>query len=1088
MRKHSCVAVALWWMGLSLLAQDSPTLFRSPALSRTHIVFEYAGDLWIVEREGGTARRLTTAPGLESGPTFSPDGRWVAYSGESDGNVDVYVIAASGGVPRRLTWHPGADEALGWTSDGRRILFRSPRHSFSRFRRLFTLPLEGAFPEEIPLVMAEEGSFSPDGQRIAYVPLARAFHTWKRYRGGRTTPIWIARLADSEIVDRIPRENSNDFCPMWIGERIYFLSDRSGSVTLFYYDTRSRRVVQALPPGDFDVKHAAAGPDAIVYEQFGSIHLFDWKTQRSRRVPIRLSGDRPEVRPRLERVAGSIRSASISPSGARAVFEARGEIFTVPAEKGDCRNLTQTPGAAERDPAWSPDGRWIAYFSDATGEYQLEVRDHLGKGEVKRYRLSERPTYYYSPVWSPDSKKIAYTDKALNVWYLDVESGRVVHVDRDRYDGPRRVRHLAWSPDSQWLTYTLQLRNHLRAVFVYSLRTATKIQITDGMSDATLPVFDRDGKHLYFLASTDTGLNIGWRDMSSYFRPVTSSVYVLVLTQELPNPLAPESDEEKAAPPAPARSPSPAEEKTTPEVRIDPEGMEQRILALPIPARNYTGVAAGRPGVLFLLETPFRAESAVSEQRAGRTLYRFDLKTRKTDRVLEGVAAFALSWNGEKMLYRQGDRWAITSAGGAVKPGEGILRVEGMEARIEPEAEWRQMYREAWRIQRDFFYDPHLHGLDLEATMKRYEPFLSAVSSRWDLEHLFAEMMGELTASHLNVSLSGPHDGRRVSVGLLGADYRIENGRYRFARVYTGESWNPDLRAPLTPPGVNVRAGEYLLAVNGRELRADDNLYSFFEGAAGKQVRLRVGSDPSGAGAREVTVVPLESEMRLRQLAWIEENRRKVDQWSGGRLAYVYLPDTALGGYTSFNRYFFAQVGKQGAILDERFNAGGSQPDYILDYLRRPLLHYRTMREGEDITGPLGGIFGPKVMLINEYAGSGGDTMPWYFRKAGLGPLIGKRTWGGLVGGLGGYPTLIDGGIVTPPAVGFWDPDRGEWVAENVGIAPDIEVEWDPKAARQGRDPQLEKAVEVLLEMLRKNPPREAKRPPFPNYHQGRTP
>jgi len=1066
----------------ALFAADQATLFREPALSRTHIVFHYAGDLWIVGREGGPARRLTAGPGQETNPSFSPDGRWVAFTGEYDGNTDVFLAPASGGVPKRLTWHPAPDEAAGWTPDGRRVLFRSSRHSYSRFRRLFTLPADGVFPEELPLVMAEEGSFSPDGTRIAYVPLARAFRTWKRYRGGRTTAIWIARLADSEILDQVPRENSNDFCPMWIGRRIYFLSDRNGPTTLFSYDTVSRRLVQVLPNDGFDLKHAAAGPDAIVYEQFGSIFLLDLTTHRPRRVPITLQGDLPEVRPRLEPVARDIRAAAVSPSGARALFEARGEIFTVPAEKGDCRNLTASPGAAERDPAWSPDGRWIAYFSDASGEYELELREPTGAGQLKRYRLSEPPTYYYTPTWSPDSKKIAYTDKKLNVWYLDLDAGRPVPVDRDRYDGPRRVRHLAWSPDSRWLAYTLQLDNHLRAVFVYSLAERRRLQITDGMSDATLPVFDRDGKHLYFLASTDTGLNIGWRDMSSYFRPLTSSVYVLVLRKDLPSPLAAESDEERAAPAAKAKAEEAAKPES-PEVRIDPEDIEQRILALPIPARNYSGLYAGNSGILFLLETPFRAEA---DEAAGRTLYKFDLKTRKTDRLLEGLRAFALSSAGEKALYRQGERWMIASLAQAPKPGEGALRLEGMEARVEPLAEWRQMYREAWRIQRDFFYDPGLHGLDLGAMMKRYEPFLEAVGSRSDLDYLFAEMMGEFTASHLSVGGGAQPAPRRVRVGLLGADYRIENGRYRFARVYTGESWNPDLRAPLTQPGVNVRVGEYLLAVNGRELRDTDNVYSFFEGAAGRQVTLRVGPDPGGAGAREVTVIPLESEMRLRNLAWIEENRRRVNQWSGGRLAYVYLPDTALGGYASFNRYYFAQVGKQGAIIDERFNAGGSQPDYILDYLRRPLLHYRTMREGEDITGPLGGIFGPKAMLINEYAGSGGDTMPWYFRKAGLGPLIGKKTWGGLVGGLGGWPLLLDGGVVSPPSVGFWDPDQREWVAENTGIAPDIEVELDPKAVREGRDPQLEKAVEVLLEALRKNPPPRHERPSFPNYHAPR--
>jgi tricorn protease len=1076
-------------------------LFRQPTLSTSHVVFHYAGDLWIVSREGGQAQRLTTGTGQETNPCFSPDGRWVAFSGEYDGNTDVFLIPATGGVPRRLTWHPGADMAQGWTPDSRKVLFRSPRNSYSRFGRLFTISIDGSYPEEVPLHMAEEASFSPDGAMIACVPLARPFGTWKRYRGGRATPIWIARLSDSSI-EKLPRENWNDFNPMWIGDRIYFLSDRNGPATLFCFDTKSRKTTQVLTNGGFEIKNAAAGAGAIVYEQFGGLGLFDLKSQKSKRLDIRVDGDMPEVRPRVEKLSGRITTAMISPSGARALFEARGEILTVPAEKGDCRNLTNSPGVAERDPAWSPDGKWIAYLSDASGEYDLHIREHTGKGEAKVFRLGNPPSFYYTPTWSPDNKKIAFTDKKLNVSYLDINSGAIAQVDRDRFDGPRRIRHLAWSPDSNWLAYTKQLENTLRAVFIYSVEGKTTRQVTDGLSDARLPVFDKDGKHLYFLASTNTGLTLGWRDMSSFLRPVTSSVYVVVLRKDLPSPLAPESDEEKpadseekgaqksedkgqTAESRPADSGGTKEEKPsgsdkTVTVKIDFDGIGDRTLPLPIPARDYSGLAAGKSGVLFLMESLFAGSPS---GQSGQVLHKFELKTRKTEKLLDGVGVFEVSANGEKMLYRQGERWFISLVSQAPKAGEGALKLDGMEARVEPETEWRQMYREVWRIQRDFFYDPNLHGLDLPGMMKKYEPFLSQVASRGDLNYLFSEMMGEFTASHLYVGGGEQPEVRRVPSGLLGTDYSIENGRYRFKRVYSGESWNPDLRAPLAQPGVNVAAGEYLLRVNGRELRASDNIYSYFEAMAGRQALLTVGPNPDDNASREVTVIPVDSETTLRNVAWIEDNRRKVDELSGGRLAYVYLPDTSWGGYTSFNRYYFAQVGKLGAIMDERFNAGGAQPDYIIDYLRRPLLFFRTMREGEDIQGPLAGIFGPKVMLINEYAGSGGDSMPWYFRRAGVGPLIGKRTWGGLVGGLGGWPALIDGGTVSPPSVGFWDAQTGQWVAENVGIAPDTEVEQDPQAVRQGRDPQLEKAVEYLLEQLRKNPPPRYKRPPFPNYH-----
>jgi tricorn protease len=981
-------------------------------------------------------------------------------------------------VPKRLTYHPGPDVAVGWTRDGKSVLVRSSRNSYSRFARLFTMPVDGVFPSEVPLPQADVGAYSPDGAYMAYTPLAPAFQSWKRYRGGRTSALWIAKLADSSI-ERIPRANSNDFTPMWIGDKVYFLSDRNGAFTLFSYDTKLKKVAQALPNTSLDIKSASAGPDAIVYEQFGSIYLFDLKSQKSKKVEITLTADLPEVRPRIQRVSNSIDSAAISPAGARAVFAARGEIFTVPAEKGDVRNLTNTPGAAERDPSWSPDGKWIAYFSDATGEYALNIAQHNGQGDVRTFKLSTPQTFYYNPVWSPDSKKIAFTDKGLSVSYLELDSGQVVKVDTDRYDGPRRIRHVAWAPDSKWLAYTKQLRNTLRAVLVYSLDQKEKYQVTDGMSDATVPVFDRDGKYMYFLASTDTGLNVGWRDMSAYFRPVTNTVYLVVLDKALPSPLAPESDEENVEEPKKSE-PAKKDGQKAVTVKFDAADVEQRIIPLPMPARNYTHLMPGKAGVLFIGEAP----EARGPGGSGATVHKFDLKTRKTEKYVDGIAAFELSANGEKALFRKGQQWTIAATGAAPKPGEGALKLEGMETRIEPQTEWRQMYAESWRILRDFFYDPHHHGVNIPETMKRYEPYVDAAGSRTDLNYVLSEALGEFTCSHLYISGGDVPQPKRVRGGLLGSDYTIDSGRYRFAKVYSGESWNPELRAPLTQPGVNVTAGEYLLAVNGNEIRASDNLYSFFEGSAGRQVVVKVGPKPDGSGARDVTVIPVENEMRLRNLAWIEGNRKKVEQLSGGRLGYVYLPDTSMGGYTNFNRYYFAQTGKDGAVVDERYNGGGSQPDYIIDYMNRKVMFYRSMREGEDVNGPLAGIFGPKAMIINEYAGSGGDSMPWYFRKAGVGPLVGKRTWGGLVGGLGGYPSLIDGGSVTAPAVGFWDPDTKEWVAENTGIDPDFEVEQDPKAVREGRDPQLEKAVEVVLAALKKQPAVKHVRPAYPNYHK----
>ncbi len=1097
MKKNIFLFVLVLLIAGSLGAQsDKPQLLQKPALSRTQIAFSYAGDLWLVARSGGEAQRLTTGVGLETDPVFSPDGTWIAFTGEYDGNLDIYIVPAAGGSPRRLTYHPGADSAVGWTPDGKQILFRSGRGSYSRFDRLFTLPVDGGgLPTELPLPMGEQASYSPDGSRLAYIPfwnrrpVPNAYISWKRYRGGLAPQIWIARLSDSSI-EVVPRTDSNDFNPIWVDNKVYFLSDRNGTVTLFAYDTGSKKVSQVVKNDGYDMKWASYAAGAIAYEKFGSIHLYDLKAGRESRVNVTLTGDMPGVRPRLEKVGTRIVSGGLSPTGARAVFEARGEVLTVPAEKGDVRNLTRSSGVADRYPSWSPDGKWIAYFSDESGEYALHLREQNGMGEPKKISLGNPPSFFYNPIWSPDSKKIAYTDKRLNVWYLDIEKGMPVLVDADTYEAPFRLLDPTWSPDSRWIAYTKQLKNHMRAVFAYSVEAGKTSQFTDGMSDARYAAFDTNGKYLYFTASTDVGPTTGWLDLSSANRPVSRSVYVMVLRKDLPSPLAPESDEEKvqepgkegeAAPAAPATPPAAkpadkAKEKVT--VQIDVENISQRVLALPIPARNYIGLAAGKTGVLFLAE----AAPVPGFGFTNATLYKFELEKRKVDKVLEDINSFDVSFNGEKMLYQQGPRWFIVATAQPPKPGEGALKTDDMEVWVTPPAEWAQMYREVWRLQRDFLYDPNLHGVDLARMSKKYEPYLSSVAHRADLNYLFDEMLGEITVGHLYIGGGDAPVPTRIPGGLLGTDYTIENDHYRFAKVFSGENWNPQLRAPLTQPGVNVTAGEYLLAVNGRDLRSTDNVFAALQATAGKSVVLKVGPNADGAGSREVTVVPVASETPLRNLDWIEGNRRKVDQLSDGRLAYVYLPDTGFGGYTNFNRYFFAQVGKEGAVMDERFNGGGFAADYVIDYLRRPLLNYWATREGADFTTPLGSIFGPKAMIINEFAGSGGDAMPWYFRKAGVGPLIGKRTWGGLVG-IYDYPQLIDGGGVTAPRVAFWNPN-GTWDVENRGVAPDIEVGLDPRAVREGRDPMLEKAVEVLLDSLKKNPLPQHKKPPYPNYQK----
>ena len=1119
----SIFGICFAFMEVCRAQSAAPLLLQRPTLSKTAIAFSFAGDLWTVPREGGEARLLTSGAGDKTDPVFSPDGSMIAFTGDYDGNVDVYVMPADGGVPKRLTHHPSIDEVVGWTPDGKSVLFRSGRNSYSRFNRLFTVSIEGGLPCELPLPMAEAGSFSADGKRIAYVPRSNFRRlsgiAWRRYRGGLAPQVWIADLSDSSLVE-VPHETSQDWNPMWVGDRVYFISDRNGAATLYEYDLNSRQVRELLKSNGQDIKSASAGPGGIVYEQFGSLHLFDTATGTEKRISIRVPADLPGIRPHFARIADEIENYSLSPSGARALFEAHGEILTVPAEKGDVRNLTNTPGVAERDPAWSPNGKWVAYFSDQSGEYELHLRAPDGMGDVKTISLGIPPSFFYSPVWSPDSTKIAYHDKRLSLWYVDVSKGSPVKVDTDTYDAPERTLDPAWSPDSKWIVYTKRLPSHMHVVDIYSLGKGTTLQVTDGLSDARFPIFDRDGKYLYFTASTDSGPTTGWLDLSSFNRPVTRSVYITVLQKDAPSPLAPESDEEKPADdkkpdsdkaeapaadengdkePAAAEAAAKkkdanvakAEQKKPPVVvQIDSENIGQRILALPIPARNYVGMWLGKAGTLFLAE-----QSPIFSRRSGpepESIYRFELGTRKADKLLEGIAQFTVSFDGKKMLYSKGDqeqKWFTAKVPdqkpeGAPGPGQSPeakpLNLDSAMVYVEPRPEWVQMYNEVWRIERDYFYDPKLHGLDLAAARTQYRPYLDSLGSRQDLSYLFGEMLGDITVGHLYIRTPQHPDPYRVRGGLLGADYSIENGRYRFAKVYYGENWNPELRAPLTQPGVNVQSGDYLLAVNGRELKGSDEIFRLFDGTAGKAVVLKVSKDPSGKGAREVTTVPIESELNLRNRAWIDANRRKVDELSGGKLAYVYLPNTAADGYINFNRYYFAQIGKQGAVIDERFNGGGAAADYVIDYLRRPLLNYWMTREGQDFSTPLGSIFGPKAMIINQYAGSGGDALPWYFRHAQIGPLVGKRTWGGLVG-IYDYPRLMDGGSVTAPRVAFYSP-AGDWDVENHGVAPDIEVEFTPKAWRESHDPQLEKAVQVLLDQLQKNPLPVAKRPAFPKY------
>ncbi|MFC5864342.1 PDZ domain-containing protein [Acidicapsa dinghuensis] len=1128
---------------------DPPLLLRYPSLSQNSIAFRYADDIWTVSRSGGAAERLTSTSHVTEGPFYSPDGSEIAYSAHVNGNTDVYVIPANGGIPRRITWHPAGSFAVGWSPDGKDVLITTMRSSHRHYLRLYRVHADGSgTPEALPLPAGSNGSFSPDGLSIAYEPISRWEEAWKRYKGGQNFPIWIVNLKSLDL-EKIPSNNTHDSEPVWVGDEIYFLSDRNsvtnsdpfandhyGPVSLYRYDVKTKQVTEAIPNKGLDLKTFQAGPGGLVYEQFGSLHLVDLKSSgelgEDHTLHITIHGDLSNLAPHLASIGPEeIHAAALSPTGQRAVFEAHGDIFTVPAEKGDTRNLTDTSGAAERSPAWSPDGKTIAYFSDASGEYQLHLHDQTGFKSPVVIDLGPNPSYFYGLTFSPDSKHILYTDKHLHLWYLDLPgkdangketpAGKPVLVDTSKQGGFGEGNFSpAWSPDSKWITYTRDLDNNLKAVFLYSVEKHAFTQVTDGMSDTSSPVFDANGKYLYFLASTDDGPSSAGIDLSSLDRAQTSAAYVVVLSKDEASPIPPESDDEKVKeekqddkspkPPTPPTPPKTSaddknakkdkteakaddkdgkkEDKTEDkkvEVKIDLDGIGNRILSLPVPSRNYEGVVAGKAGVIYLLEgSPFGRSSEEGGEPGIRGVWRFTLEKRKTEEVLSEIDGFDVSADASKALIAVHHNFIIMGTDD-LKPGGGPdgkhPNLGNMTAKIDPRAEWRQMFYETWRIQRDFLYDPHTHGLSIPKIEAKYEPYLAGLSSRSEFSYLSTEMLGEVTIGHM--FLGGPfHPEHAPRTGLLGADYTIENGRYRISKILGGQNWTPGLASPLTLPGVYVKEGEYLLAVNGKEIHANDNLYSFFDGTAGLQTSLRVGPNADGSGARDVTVVPIEDEDNLRGLDWIESNRKKVDELSGGKAAYVYMPNTGGSGYTNFNRYFYAQLDKQALVLDERHNEGGFIADYVVDVLKREPLSGAIERDGKALHDPVGAIFGPKVMLINQDSGSGGDAMPWYFRKAGIGELVGKRTWGGLVG-IGGYPVLLDGGRVTAPRYAIYGL-HGDWEVENHGIAPDVDVDITPKDFMAGHDPQLETGVKIVMEQLKAHPVPEIPIPPYPNYHE----
>jgi tricorn protease len=1097
-----------------------PHLYQTPTLSQQSIAFVYAGDLWIVGREGGRAVRLTNGVGLETSPVFSPDGKTIAFTGDYDGNVDVFTIPASGGVPKRITYHPGADVAIGWTPDGKRILFRSTRESPSWYTQLFSVPMEGGIATKLPLPMAYRGSLSADGSHIAYSPDVPAsgfdntsFISWGNYHGGRTGIIRITSLPGLESVE-IPHERSSDSFPVYCGGAVYFLSARAGRVGIFRYDSKSATVSETLHNDGPDIRSLAGEGNTLVYDQLGEIYLYDTVSGKSRAVPIDIDTDLPEVRASIADVSGEIDNVSISPTGQRVVVQAHGDILTVPVQPGPTRDITNTPGVMEREPAWSPDGQSIAYFSDESGLYALHVASQTGSlqtgaAKVKKFPLAAEPAYYFAPKWSPDSRRIAFHDNRQITYVLDTVSGKLSVVNQNGFSYVSDESYdFSWSPDSKWLAYPRYLDSHLHALFLYSVESGKSTQVTDQMVESRWPAFDRSGKYLYFAASSNAGASAFALDMTSSLYQPRYNLYALVLAANQASPVAPQLHDERAAasgidatPESPNKAMASTHAASThaapnialAPIKVDLDGIAARVVALPLPLGVYTNLVGGlHEGLYFLSQS-----EADRIANTGSTLSRWTPDDGKTEKLAEHVDHFELTADGEKMLLALSTRnpnapppppwgdgarpnWVVVAASAPVKPGEGALSLSGLQIAVDPKQEWPQMYHEAWRMQRAYFYDPNFHGTPTVADERRYEPYVASIASRSDLNYIFQEMLSAFSVGHLSGFGGAIPQGRRVAGGLLGADYVVRNDRYCLSKIYTGGEFNPREHAPLAQPGLNLKPGDCILAVNGAELTTATDVQKPLEGTAGQAVVLRIGS--VGAAVRDVTVVPVASEASLRHIDWLESNQRKVDQLSGGKLAYVYLPNTWTEGFTNFNRYYFAQTQKQGAIIDERYNRGGLSADYIIEVLGRRLQSYWAPRHGSIEHTPSAAIFGPKVMIADQMSSSGGDAIAWMFKQAKLGTLVGKRTWGGLVG-ISTPPALMDGGHIFSPGLAFFTP-QGEWDVENNGVEPDVVVEQDPKAVGEGHDPQLEAAVAIALKDLAAHPIPQPVRPAYPNYHQ----
>lgn len=1059
-------------------AMEDARLLRFPHINNNLIAFVYAGDIWTVHADGGDARRLTSHEGQELFPKISPDGKWIAFSGEYSGSRQIFVIPSEGGLPKQLTWYNsvgvmpprgGYDHVvLGWTPDSREILIRANRTEFGdRNGKYFLVSLNGGFEKPLPVMNGGFAALSPDADKIVFTPVDREFRTWKRYKGGRASDLWIYDLKNNtseEITDFV----GSDQHPTWYGDHIFYASDQDLKLNIWKYNTLTKRHSQVTFHKDFDVMWPSGSNGQLVYENGGQLFKLNLSNETSERVKVNIHFDNPNLVPHYKNVKDDIHSFAVSPTGKRALFDARGDIFSIPAENGIVENITNTQGVREIFPAWSPNGKYISYFSDATGEYEIYLLENK-KGAQPRQLTSGSSAWKYQPEWSPDSRYLVYSDRRMKLWLVNVETGRETEIDQA---AASEIRHYAFSPDSEWITYPKESSNGQSAVWIYHIPSARNMQLTDNTFSDNTPVFSLCGNYIFFASNRDFNLAFSSFEFDYLYNRATR-MFAMVLKADGPKLFKDKNDVEPVKEDTKSDSKVKEEkkdaEKKEVKVTIDVDGINNRIVALPGEAGDYRIIAAVEGGLLF---------------SSGGKLMRYNIADEKSEEIMERATMVAPTADGKMFMYRSGSDYGITKIAPNQKPGTGKLNLDAMEMKIDPRKEWEQIYSDSWRIFRDYFYVDNLHGVDWKALKEMYSAILPFAGHRADVDYILNEIVSEANAGHAYVDWGDFKRVKRVDTGLLGAVLEPDEaaGRYKIAKIFAGENWNESRRSPLTEQGVDVNGGDYLLKINGNDITTHDNPYLFLENTLGKMVELAVSSQPGGSGARTSMVKPIGSELELMYLNWVNERRAMVDKLSNGRIGYIHVPNTSTDGNRELFRGMYAYHDKEALIIDERYNGGGFIPDRMADLLDRKTLVYWHRNGLNPSRAPNIAHDGPKAMLINGYSSSGGDAFPHFFKKMGLGKLIGTRTWGGLIG-ISGNARLVDGGYISVPRFGIFDENE-EWIIEGIGVYPDIEVVERPEYLVKGIDAPIEKAVQELLKELEANPVRKVGIPVPPNRSQ----